>query len=156
MHAFAYLFERFPSFVQTFVYREAVEMVRQGMEPWLVSIRRPDDPGGSRRADWTRRFFTCPRRRRCARRWMRCARAGKLSWRAHRAIRGAWRKSRIRNRMFEAIWLAPQLRERGIRHVHAHFGGVAARTAWWLRELFGFSYSFTGHANDIFCDTDFP
>src|SRR5947207_787018 len=44
-HSFAYLFERFPSFVQTFVYREAVEMVRQGMAPWLVSIRRPDDPG---------------------------------------------------------------------------------------------------------------
>ena len=43
-HSFAYLFERFPSFVQTFVYREAVEMVRQGMNPWLVSIRHPDDP----------------------------------------------------------------------------------------------------------------
>jgi hypothetical protein len=43
-HSFAYLFERFPSFVQTFVYREAIEMVRQEMAPWLVSIRRPDDP----------------------------------------------------------------------------------------------------------------
>jgi len=44
-HSFAYLFERFPSFVQTFAYREAVEMVRQGMNPWLVSLRRSDDPG---------------------------------------------------------------------------------------------------------------
>src|SRR4051812_39854963 len=44
MSSFAYLFERFPSFVQTFVYREALEMVRQGMEPRLVSIRRPEDP----------------------------------------------------------------------------------------------------------------
>src|SRR5258708_25906408 len=44
-HSFAYLFERFPSFVQTFVYREAAEMVRQGMNPWLVSLRHPDDPG---------------------------------------------------------------------------------------------------------------
>ena len=44
MNSFAYLFERFPSFVQTFVYREAAEMVRRGMAPWLVSIRRPDDP----------------------------------------------------------------------------------------------------------------
>jgi glycosyltransferase involved in cell wall biosynthesis len=58
--------------------------------------------------------------------------------------------------MFEAIWLAPHLKARGIRHVHAHFGGVAARTAWWLRRLFGIRYSFTGHANDIFCDTAFP
>ena len=44
-HSFAYLFERFPSFVQTFVYREAVEMMRQGANPWLVSVRQPDDPG---------------------------------------------------------------------------------------------------------------
>ena len=43
---FAYLFERFPSFVQTFVYREAVEMLRQGHAPILVSVRRPDDPSG--------------------------------------------------------------------------------------------------------------
>src|SRR4051812_14577273 len=43
-HAFAYLFERFPSFVQTFVHREAREMIRQGMNPLLVSIRRPEDP----------------------------------------------------------------------------------------------------------------
>jgi glycosyltransferase involved in cell wall biosynthesis len=47
------------------------------------------------------------------------------------------------------------LRGEKIRHVHAHFGGIAARTAWWLR-LFGISYSFTGHANDIFCETKFP
>jgi hypothetical protein len=25
-----------------------------------------------------------------------------------------------------------------------------------LRKLYGFSYSFTGHANDIFCENDFP
>jgi glycosyltransferase involved in cell wall biosynthesis len=79
----------------------------------------------------------------------------KLCRRARQAMsrnRGAGDSQRI----FEAIWLAPRLRERGVRHVHAHFGGMAARTAWWLRELFGFSYSFTGHANDIFCATDFP
>jgi glycosyltransferase involved in cell wall biosynthesis len=33
---------------------------------------------------------------------------------------------------------------------------MATRTAYWLRQLFGITYSFTGHANDIFCDTDYP
>jgi glycosyltransferase involved in cell wall biosynthesis len=33
---------------------------------------------------------------------------------------------------------------------------MAARTAWWLRKLYGIRYSFTGHANDIFCATQFP
>jgi colanic acid/amylovoran biosynthesis glycosyltransferase len=153
-HSFAYLFERFPSFVQTFVYREAVEMVRQGMNPWLVSIRRPDDPGDlAEHLDVD--VFYAPEEK-VLRAEVDARRAQReLSWRAHRAI-PRHRHEGDAQRMFEAIWLAPLLRARGIRHVHAHFGGVAARTAWWLRKLFGFSYSFTGHANDIFCATDFP
>ncbi len=153
-HSFAYLFERFPSFVQTFVYREAVEMVRQGMNPWLVSIRRPDDPGDLAERLDVEVFYAPEEKELRAEVDARRARR-ELSWRAHRAI-PRHRSESDAQRMFEAIWLAPLLRERGIRHVHAHFGGVAARTACWLRKLFGFSYSFTGHANDIFCETDFP
>jgi glycosyltransferase involved in cell wall biosynthesis len=154
MNSFAYLFERFPSFVQTFVYREAVEMVRQKMNPLLVSIRRPDDPGDlAERLDVD--VFYAPEEK-TLRAEVDAQREGsKLAWRPHKAI-PKHRREPDAQRMFEAIWLAPHLRERGVRHVHAHFGGVAARTAWWLRELFGFTYSFTGHANDIFCDTDFP
>ena len=33
---------------------------------------------------------------------------------------------------------------------------MAARTAYWIKQFFGIGYSFTGHANDIFCETDFP
>ncbi|HEV7869030.1 MAG TPA: glycosyltransferase family 4 protein [Chthoniobacteraceae bacterium] len=153
-HSFAYLFERFPSFVQTFVYREAVEMVRQGMEPWLVSIRRPDDPGDLAETVNVEVFYA-PEEKELRGQVDADRAARRLGWRAHRAI-PRHRGEPDAQRMFEAIWLAPHLRERGIRHVHAHFGGVAARTAWWLRKLFGFSYSFTGHANDIFCETDFP
>jgi colanic acid/amylovoran biosynthesis glycosyltransferase len=153
-HSFAYLFERFPSFVQTFVYREAEEMVRQGMNPWLVSIRRPEDPGDLLEQLDVEIFYAAEEKELRAAVDARRSR-GELSGKARRAI-PRHRKEHDAQRMFEAIWLAPLLRERGIRHVHAHFGGVAARTAWWLRELFGFSYSFTGHANDIFCATDFP
>jgi glycosyltransferase involved in cell wall biosynthesis len=151
---FAYLFERFPSFVQTFVYREAVEMLRQGANPWLVSIRRPDDPGELvEKID--AEVFYLPEEK--------TLRSEVDDERSRGAIRGKARKAipihrgeRDSQRMFEAIWLAPQLEKRGIRHVHAHFGAMAARTAWWLKKLFDFTYSFTGHANDIFCDTDFP
>jgi len=153
-HSFAYLFERFPSFVQTFVYREAVEMVRQRMNPWLVSLRRPDDPGElAERLDVE--VFYAPEEKALRAEVDARRAAGQLPGSAHRAI-PQHRKESDSQRMFEAIWLGPLLRERGIRHVHAHFGGIAARTAWWLRKLHGISYSFTGHANDIFCDTDFP
>ncbi len=47
---------------------------------------------------------------------------------------------------------APELQKLGISHVHAHFAGTAARTAFWLKKLGGIRYSFTAHANDIFCD----
>ena len=154
VHSFAYLFERFPSFVQTFVYREAVEMVRQGMNPWLVSLRRPEDPGELAEKLEVDVFYVPEEKKLRAEVDARRAQ-GQLSGRAYRAI-PRHRKESDSQRMFEAIWLGPQMKARGIRHVHAHFGGVAARTAWWLRQLYGIGYSFTGHANDIFCDTNFP
>ena len=140
--------------MQTFVYGEAVEMVRQKMEPLLVSIRRPDDPGDlAEKLDIE--VFYAPEEKELRAQVDAARAARRLGRRPHKAI-PRHRTEADAQRMFEAIWLAPHLKERGVRHVHAHFGGVAARTAWWLRELFGFSYSFTGHANDIFCDTDFP
>jgi glycosyltransferase involved in cell wall biosynthesis len=129
-------------------------MVRRGMEPWLVSIRRPDDPVDLT-AEMDAEVFYLPEEKALRAGVDALGAEAKLCRRARQAMsrnRGAGDSQRI----FEAIWLAPRLRERGVRHVHAHFGGMAARTAWWLRELFGFSYSFTGHANDIFCATDFP
>jgi len=153
-HSFAYLFERFPSFVQTFVYREAVEMVRQGMNPWLVSLRRPEDPGELAEKLDVEVFYAPEEKKLRAEVDARRAER-KVPGRAHRAI-PQHRKEPDSQRMFEAIWLAPLLQARGIRHVHAHFGGVAARMAWWLHKLYGIRYSFTGHANDIFCETDFP
>ena len=39
----AYLFERFPSFGQTFCYREVAELERQGTKVHVYSIRRPTD-----------------------------------------------------------------------------------------------------------------
>jgi glycosyltransferase involved in cell wall biosynthesis len=146
-HSFAYLYERFPSYVQTFVYREAVEMLRQGANPLLVSIRRPDDPpevAASLAAEvlylpgteTLRTTLELPRR---------------VRWTVPRE-----RRERDVNRLYEALWLGPELRRRGVRHVHAHFAGLAARTAWWLRKVSGVGYSFTGHANDIFCEHDSP
>lgn len=153
-YSFAYLFERFPSFVQTFVYREALEMVRQEMAPWLVSIRRPEDPaelavpleGG---------VFYLPEPDVVRSEVDRLNASGDLPWRMRRAIALA-RKEKDSNRFFEAAWLGPKFKSQGIRHVHAHFGAMATRTAWWLKALYGIRYSFTGHANDIFCETDFP
>ena len=43
----------------------------------------------------------------------------------------------------------------GIDHVHAHFAGMAARTAFWINKFFSITFSFTAHANDIFAPRQF-
>ena len=43
----------------------------------------------------------------------------------------------------------------GIDHVHAHFAGMAARTAFWINKFFSITFSFTAHANDIFSPRQF-
>ena len=40
-------------------------------------------------------------------------------------------------------------------HLHAHFAGMAARTAYWIRQFFNVPFSFTAHANDIFVPRSF-
>ena len=59
---------------------------------------------------------------------------------------------RDKHRFYEAVHLGPALEKQTITAVHAHFAGVATRTAWWIKRLFGIPYSFTGHANDIFVE----
>src|SRR6266513_909100 len=53
MTRFAYLFERFPSFGQTFCYREVAELARQGVTPPIFSIRKPKDEPPQ---DWDKRI----------------------------------------------------------------------------------------------------
>jgi glycosyltransferase involved in cell wall biosynthesis len=80
---------------------------------------------------------------------------GRYPWPAIRQIR-AWGKQAGKSRLLEAAWLGPKLRAEGIRHVHAHFAGIAARTAWWMKKFYGIPFSFTGHANDMFCESSSP
>ena len=62
-----------------------------------------------------------------------------------------WRQAPDKGRFYEAALLAWRLREAGgLRHVHVHFAGLAARTAFWLQRHGGIAYSLTGHANDLF------
>ena len=53
MARFAYLFERFPSFGQTFCYREVAELDRQDIALPIFSIRTPKDEPPQ---DWDRRI----------------------------------------------------------------------------------------------------
>ncbi len=66
-HSFAYLFERFPSFVQTFVYREAVENGAAGDEI-LAGLPAPAGRPRRSRGDARCRYLLCARRKGAPRR----------------------------------------------------------------------------------------
>ncbi|MGI8875848.1 MAG: glycosyltransferase [Egibacteraceae bacterium] len=52
----------------------------------------------------------------------------------------------------QSIELAVLVAQRGIEHLHAHFGSVATTVARLAARLAGVPYSFTAHAKDIFHD----
>jgi glycosyltransferase involved in cell wall biosynthesis len=155
MREVAYLFERFPSFGQTFCYREVVGLERQGVKVHLFSIRRPT---GEPKQDWdeqlVRRVHYLPEEGALVREVDRALRSGNVPSEVREAIE-KWGRQSDFLRLYQAVYVGLRLQESGLRHLHAHFAGMAARTAYWIRQFFGIPFSFTAHANDIFAPRDF-
>lgn len=155
MKGLAYLFERFPSFTQTFCYREISELGRKGVAPALFSIRLPTDESAQ---DWDASIVGqvqyLPDDEELVREVDRALRKGRLPEHVAREI-AAWGRKTDFLRLYQAAHLGPRLHALGIRHVHAHFAGLAARTACWVERFFGIGFSFTAHANDIFAPKPF-
>jgi colanic acid/amylovoran biosynthesis glycosyltransferase len=147
---FAYLLKKFPVFAQTFVAREVEGVERHGRHPEVFSLQiaAPSDQEGF--AALRERVHVVPGGPALTFDVLRAGLGRKLS--ASVFFSGAWTGRERRRR--EACWLGPRLRAAGIGHVHVHFVGPAARTAWWLRRDFGLSYSITAHANDFLSDED--
>ncbi|GAB4554343.1 MAG: glycosyltransferase family 4 protein [Pleurocapsa sp.] len=55
--------------------------------------------------------------------------------------------------VYQAAWLAREVRLRGITHLHAHFGSVATSVARLAAHFADVPYTFTAHAKDIFHDS---
>lgn len=155
MSQFAYLFERFPSFGQTFCYREVAQMYRQGVEPPIFSIRRPKDEPPQ---DWDpqiiKRVQYLPEEAQLVPEIDRVLKRGKLGKQIVDLV-AEWGRRTDFLRLYQAIYVGLRLQETGIRHVHAHFAAMAARTAFWINKFFRITFSFTGHANDIFAPGNF-
>jgi colanic acid/amylovoran biosynthesis glycosyltransferase len=150
----AYIFERFPSFTQTFCVREIQELQRQGVRPLIFSIRDTHDEGIQHfPPDLFEQVHFLPPKDELT--------AKVREWKdAHQLPRAAglclrhWGDMPDKSRIYEAAYIAKIMADLGSaapRHAHSHFAGIGARTCWWLRKFTGTSYSFTAHANDIFC-----
>jgi glycosyltransferase involved in cell wall biosynthesis len=155
MPRFAYLFERFPSFGQTFCYREVAELSRQGITPPIFSIRNPkDEPAQDWDARVIQRVHYLPEEKELLEDVRRACKKGKLTAEIIDAL-DKWGRRTDFLRLYQAVYVGLRLQEMGISHVHAHFTGMAARTAFWIHRFFPVTFSFTAHANDIFAPRNF-
>lgn len=149
---FAYVFERFPSFTQTFCAREVLELERQGVRPLLFSIRdtRDESPRHFPAELYDRVHFLPPEKELID--WVKKEKSSnRLPQEIVLSLRH-WGARPDKLRVYEAAYIGHHLRAAGVRHVHSHFAGIGARVGWWLRQAFDCTFSFTGHANDILCE----
>src|SRR5207302_10585878 len=155
MTKFAYLFERFPSFGQTFCYREVTELARQGVNSPIFAIRNPK---GEPPQNWDQRIVErvhyLPGEEQLLREVRQASKKGKLTEEVIGAL-DEWGRRTDFLRLYQAVYVGLRLQELGIGHVHAHFVGMAARTAFWIHKFFPVTFSFTAHANDIFAPKNF-
>jgi colanic acid/amylovoran biosynthesis glycosyltransferase len=149
----AYLFERFPKFSQTFCYREIAELFRQGVRPAIFSLRAPDR---GPELNWDPEIVSGVHQLPEGDAFARLAdeASASLAQAARRTLH-EWRGKGDSLRLHQAAYIGVQLRKLGVRHLHVHFAGMAARTAFWIKRFFEIEYSLTVHANDIFVPNDF-
>ena len=155
MANFAYLFERFPSFGQTFCYREVAELDRQGVASPIFSIRNPkDEPPQEWDPRIIERVHYVPEEKELLNDVRSASKKRKLTPEIVAAL-DHWGRRTDFLRLYQAVYVGLRLHELGARHVHAHFAGMAARTAFWIHRFFPMTFSFTAHANDIFAPRHF-
>lgn len=150
----AYVFERFPSFTQTFCVREILELERMGIRPLLFSIH------GTREENIRHfpeelfdRVHVLPPPEELVETVKARKEANAFPQGVVLTLRH-WGDRPDKLRVYEAAYIGAEMRRHGVRHAHAHFAGIGARACWWMRPFYGHTFSFTGHANDIFCAPD--
>src|ERR1700693_4734047 len=155
MNKFAYLFERFPSFGQTFCYREVAELAQQGITPPIFSIRNPKDEPPQ---DWDNRILKrvhyLPEEKELLDNVRSASRRQKLTPEIVSAL-DEWGRRTDFLRLYQAVYVGLRMQEMRIGHVNAHLTGMVARNAFWIHKFFPITFSFTAHANDIFAPRNF-
>ncbi len=149
----AYVFERFPTFTQTFCVREILELERIGVNPVIFSIHDTrDETVRHYPVELLERVHFLPPEEELIKQVLAWKDENLLPQSVVLTLR-QWGTRPDKNRVYEAAWIGYKLSQIAptVRHAHSHFAGVGARACWWLRKFHGLSFSFTAHANDIFC-----
>ncbi|MEO0586229.1 MAG: glycosyltransferase family 4 protein, partial [Planctomycetota bacterium] len=159
----AYVASVLPKRSETFVYRELMGLAERGVGVEAVSLYAPERGLGDERLDsiadsavtvyadgWARLGLdVIVRLTTSSRAWGAIGRglgdaltsAESLGGRAKAIVQAA-----------AGVALARRLRGRGVNHLHAHFAHAPASVAMYAARAMGVTFSFTGHAADLFRD----
>jgi len=152
-----------PSRSETFVYREVLALRDDGVEVIVASVHRPERNLGSPKTDALEREAIRIYEKG----------GGRLLFDAlHSIIRNPFRSVQVISQAFldaasikkctlmqrvKIMWqclaamaLARRVRGRRIKHIHAHMAHVPATIAMYCSKQLGTTFSFTGHAADLF------
>lgn len=144
-----YVLKMYPRFSETFIVREILAHEAAGLELELFSLRPPTDGFFHEALAHVRSPVTYVERpQKPADLWERVRRAGDDVPGGWDALSGA--RDAEADDVYQALAVAATACARGLTHLHAHFGNVAASVARQAARLAGLTYSFTAHAKDIF------
>jgi len=154
----AYVGARLPSRSETFVYREVLGLRRRGWRVTPVSLRAPaTDLGEQELNELASQALVVYR----PGFWKAgLAEAIQRPGLALRSIAPAFfsldtplrKRPALIAQALGGLALAPELRDRGVEHVHAHMAHAPTAVAMVAARAIGAPFSFTGHAADLFRD----
>jgi len=151
----AYISQNFPSLTTTFVFREVMELKRQGVPVSTFSIWRTQrdslQPETRALADETVSLFPIAWPR-LLKEHGRCAVNHPGRYLGLGAFLLTRRNERLVNiyKAWASAYVAREMVQRGVSHIHAHFASSPTSVALAAARLAGISFSFTAHAVDIF------
>lgn len=145
-----YVLKRYPRYSETFVVNEIVALESLGSELEIFSLRHPDDRHFQDSISRVRapvNYVTAVGKR-ASELWNSMQQSAAL-------LPGLWNQLGdavgVDHRfVLQALEIAKACRERGIKHLHAHFATEASVVASLAARWAGIPHSFTAHAKDIF------
>ncbi len=158
-----YVVKRYPRYSETFVVNEILAHEKAGLNIDIFALRPPCDT----------HFQNCISQVRASVTYIRKPIQGRVSeslnslsptaasyfWaelqELSKLIPDFWSKlsiaqGEVASTVYQAAWLAREVKLRGITHLHAHFGSVSTSVTRLASHFADVSYTFTAHAKDIF------
>jgi len=140
----------YPTYSETFVYRELAELRRQGLPIHVLTMRHRRLQRWAPQCDLAGPLAILPRRpiylpilRGAIRQYRRDPAAARAALR--------WGRQHLRLKdCLKALWMADHFQAQGVSLLHVHFAGEGAELAEIIRRCTGIPYGITLHARDLF------